>query len=732
MITHPQPQSAALRQVMTGYWGFSEFRPLQERAMLAVLAGRDSLVVLPTGGGKSVCYQAPAMVRGGTTVVISPLIALMKDQVDALRAIDIPALQIDSSLSEEDRWSGEMAVRQGKIRLLFASPERLVTPGFQDLLRAAGASTFAIDEAHCISHWGHDFRPEYRQLNRLKRVFPDSAVHAYTATATPRVRQDIASQLGLADPEVLVGDFDRPNLTYRVLPRRDLLTEVTTIIERHRGEPGIIYCLRRKDVDELADSLAQLGYRVRAYHAGMSPEDRRLAQDDFKADRCDIVVATIAFGMGIDRSNIRYVLHTALPKSVEHYQQETGRAGRDGLEAECVLLYSGADAVTWKKILQKSAADPAVDPGFLPNALKHLDDMDRYCRGGLCRHRVLVEYFGQKHAGTCRACDVCLGDMEPVPDALIIAQKILSCVARVKERFGAGHVVCVLRGETNERVTSRGHHQLSTFGLLRDHGAREIRDWIYQLVAQEALAQSDDEYRILQLTPAAWEIMKGTRAVTLHRSAQTRVTKSRAAQVSWQGVDAGLFEHLRQIRLQRAEALRLPAYVVFSDVTLRALAAVRPTSLDRMRLIRGIGDRKLTDFGDEFIQAIDDYCRKNNLPTDITAALADGIQKKPSKRKLQAYEWFREGRDLETVIKWLGLARRTVCGYLCDYISLERPASIAQWVRGERYQAIAKATQQIGGERLTPIFEALHGQYAYDEIRLVVTHLDVTGGGKPG
>jgi len=732
MIMRPEAQSAALRQVMARYWGFADFRPLQEQAMLAVLAGRDSLVVLPTGGGKSLCYQAPALLRGGTTVVISPLIALMKDQVDALRAIGVPAAQIDSSLSEENRWSAETAVRQGKLHLLFASPERMAMPGFQDLLRATGVNTFAIDEAHCISHWGHDFRPEYRQLSRLKRVFPDSAVHAYTATATPRVRQDISSQLGLTNPEMLVGDFDRPNLTYRVLPRRDLLTEVTTIIERHRGEPGIIYCLRRKDVDELADALARLGYRVRAYHAGMSSEDRRLAQDDFKADRCDIVVATIAFGMGIDRSNIRYVLHTALPKSIEHYQQETGRAGRDGLEAECVLLYSGADAVTWKKILGKSAADPAVDPAFLPNALRHLDDMDRYCRGALCRHRVLVEYFGQKHAGTCRACDVCLGDMEPVPDAVTIAQKILSCVARVKERFGPGHIVCVLRGEMNERVTSRGHNQLSTFGLLREYVAREVRDWIHQLVAQEALTQSDDEYRILQLTPAAWEIMKGKRSVTLYRTVQTRVTKSRAAQVSWQGVDTGLFEHLRQIRLQRAEALGLPAYVVFSDVTLRALAAVRPTSLDRMRLIRGIGDRKLADFGDEFTQAILDYCRKNNLPTDITAALADGIRKKPSRRKLQAYEWFREGKDLDTIIKWLGLARSTVCGYLCDYIRLDRPASIASWIPEKRYQPIANVWQQIGGERLAPIFEALHGQYAYDEIRLVITHLDATGDGKPG
>src|SRR5205823_3005568 len=343
--------------------------------------------------GKSLCYQAPAVLRGDTTVVISPLISLMKDQVDSLRACGVPATQIDSSQSPEERSAFEMDIIQGAVRLLFVSPERLVLTDFYRLLRQIQVRTFAIDEAHCISHWGHDFRPEYRQLNRLKELFPEASVHAYTATATERVRQDIIAQLGLKDPEVLVGNFDRPNLTYRVHSRRDLMKQVLEVIDRHSREAGIIYCIRRRDVDELAAALQQHGCKVVPYHAGLTAEQRKAAQDAFAAEQCDIVVATVAFGMGIDRSNVRYVLHTAMPKSLEHYQQETGRAGRDSLEAECVLLHSGQDFLTWKYIIEKSAADPGVDPAFVPGALKHLEDMDRYCRGAVCRHRALVQYF---------------------------------------------------------------------------------------------------------------------------------------------------------------------------------------------------------------------------------------------------------------------------------------------------------------------------------------------------
>jgi ATP-dependent DNA helicase RecQ len=443
-VTSSVSSIAALRQVISTHWGFDTLRPLQEQAMAAVLAGRDSLLVLPTGGGKSLCYQAPALLDGGITVVVSPLIALMKDQVDALRANDVPAIQIDSSQSPDVRAATEREILEGRIRLLFVSPERLMFPSFQGLLRRMAVKAFAIDEAHCISHWGHDFRPEYRQLRQLKQLFPRASVHGYTATATEQVREDIAEQLGLGDPLILVGNFDRANLTYRVLPRRELSQQVFKVLDRHRDEAGIIYCIRRIDVEDLAEVMKRRGIRAFPYHAGMSAEVRRATQEAFSKGECDVIVATVAFGMGIDRSNIRFVLHTAMPKSVEHYQQETGRAGRDGLEAECVLLHSGADFLSWRSILENSAAEPGVDPAFLPSALKHLEDMDRYCRGAVCRHKALVEYFGQRHEATaCSACDLCLEDVRNVPEALIVAQKILSCVARLKERFGIGQVAGV-------------------------------------------------------------------------------------------------------------------------------------------------------------------------------------------------------------------------------------------------------------------------------------------------
>jgi ATP-dependent DNA helicase RecQ len=602
----------ALKAVIARHWGFRELRPLQDRAMRAVLEGRDSLVVMPTGGGKSLCYQAPAVLRGETTVVVSPLIALMKDQVDGLRSSGIPAAQIDSSQSPQERSAYEMDIIQGAVRLLFVSPERLVMPGFQRLLRQIKVRTFAIDEAHCISHWGHDFRPEYRQLNQLKKAFPNASVHAYTATATEQVRGDIVQQLGLQDAEILVGDFDRANLTYRILARHDVAKQVLEVIDRHKGDAGIIYCLRRRDVDELADKLQKNGRKALPYHAGMEAERRRAVQEAFAAEKCDLIVATVAFGMGIDRSNIRFVLHAAMPKSIEHYQQETGRAGRDGLEAECVLLYSGADVLSWQRILEKSAAEPGIDADFLPNALQHLNDMDRYCRGATCRHKALVEYFGQSHEKPgCRACDICLGDAEPVPDAQVVAQKILSCVARVKERFGINHVIGVLRGEQSENIRKRGHETLSTYGLLKEHSKANLRDWIYQLIGQGVLVQEASEYPVLKLNDGSWEVMRGERSVRLvqlvRRTKEERPQKSKADVVSWEGVDQELFDALRRLRRRLAEEKKVPPYIIFNDATLREMARVRPRTPEQLRAVHGVGDAKLRDFGQMFLDAIREF-----------------------------------------------------------------------------------------------------------------------------
>jgi ATP-dependent DNA helicase RecQ len=719
-----------LLQVIKRHWGFSALRPLQEQAMRAALDGRDSLVVLPTGGGKSLCYQAPAVLRGGTTVVVSPLIALMKDQVDGLQACGVPAVQLDSSQSAAERFAYEQDVRDGAMRLVFVSPERLVLTDFTRLLCDLDVRTFAIDEAHCISHWGHDFRPEYRQLDRLRELFPAASIHAYTATATERVRRDIIAQLALRDPEVLVGNFDRPNLTYRVLPRQNELRQVLEVIERHPDEGGIIYCISRREVDELAAALRKRGVKAAAYHAGLSQDERRQAQDAFSDEKCDVVVATVAFGMGIDRSNIRFVLHARMPKSIEHYQQETGRAGRDGLDAECVLLYSGGDTHQWRSITEKSAQEAGAPPEFLAGALQHLDHMDRYCRGAVCRHRALVEYFGQPYEPQAcgGACDLCLGDTEPVPDALVVAQKILSCVARVNQGFGIGHVSSVLRGENTENVRKRGHDRLSTYGLLKEHGKPAIRDFIYQLIGQGVLLQVGDEYPLLKLNPGSWEVMRGQRPVRLVQLARReKGERVKAEGVSWEGVDRDLFEALRGLRRRLAEERGWPPYRVFGDVTLRELARVRPSSLERMRFITGIGDAKLRDFGQSFFDLIDGHCGRHGLPRDKFPGSARPVppaaESLPSNLRGEAFALFRNGSGLDDVMNQTGRTRHTVLQLLVEFLRAERPRSVAAWVPDVVYERVKAAARHFGTGSPRAISVALGEAVSPEHIRIVLAHL---------
>ncbi len=578
--------------------------------MTAALEDRDSIVVMPTGGGKSLCYQVPALLKDYPTIVVSPLISLMKDQVDSLVACGVHAAQWNSSQSSLEQRAIERELTGGKLKLLFVSPERLAMPSFRELLRRSGARTFAIDEAHCISHWGHDFRPEYRQLKLLREEFPNASLHAYTATATAQVRRDIAEQLALRDPLRLVGAFDRPNLTYRVLPRQDEWKQTVEVLERHKGEAGIIYCTRRRDVDDLAAKLLRAGYNAAGYHAGMLPEERRETQEKFSKEKTEIVVATVAFGMGIDRSNVRFILHAAMPKSIEHYQQETGRAGRDGLEAECVLLYSGADVVFWKTMLERPNEDGlAPDPEFIASSIKHIVDIDRYCAGTACRHRALVEYFGQKYErDSCSACDICLGETEDVPDALTVAQKILSCVYRVQQSFGIGHIISILRGENTDRIRERNHDALSTYGLLKGSSRNEVRDWIWQLINQGYLEQSDGEYPVLRLTSTSRVVLKGEAEVRLRQPIAASKKKERAKRMlpaeSWESVDRGLFEALRLWRRAEAEERQVPPYVIFSDRTLREIARVRPATLVELREVYGVGDSKLEAFGKALLTVV--------------------------------------------------------------------------------------------------------------------------------
>jgi len=536
----------AIRTILRKVWGFDSFRPLQVEAMQSVLAGRDSVVVLPTGGGKSLCFQAPALAMDGLAVIVSPLISLMKDQVDALADNGVAAACVNSTLTTDDKRRVADEIRAGRLKLLYLSPEKLMAERTLQFLRETPLSFFAIDEAHCISDWGHDFRPEYRMLKTLKDIFPAIGIHAYTATATERVRHDIARELRLAEPEILVGSFDRPNLVYRVARRTDLLRQVREVIDRHATDSGIIYCIRRADVDSLTASLAESGLSALPYHAGLDDDTRRRNQDDFINDRARIIVATVAFGMGIDKSDVRYVIHAGAPKSLEHYQQESGRAGRDGLEAECCLFYTGADFLTWRK-LQAELPLPAHKI-----ALQVLEGIENFCTGVNCRHRAIIEYFGQRlSAETCQACDVCLGEISLVEDALVIGQKILSCVLRLNQAFGGEYTAQVLCGSRDQRILENGHDQLSTWGLLTDHGKRSARDWIEQLAAQGFL-QKTGEYSVLAVTPEGRRLLRGERIPRLLKPAETRKKESKVSAASWEGVDRGLFETLRVLRRQKA------------------------------------------------------------------------------------------------------------------------------------------------------------------------------------
>ncbi len=599
---------AALNDALQRYWGYTSFRPLQREAMDAILSHRDSIVVLPTGGGKSLCFQAPAVIGDGLAVVVSPLISLMKDQVDTLVGNGVAAACYNSSLSADEKARVLSELREGRLRLLYVSPERLVGDGgdrFLALLSGCRISFVAIDEAHCISQWGHDFRPEYRQLARLRTILPGIALHAYTATATARVRRDIAVQLELREPMELVGSFDRPNLVYRVLARANLKRQLLDILSRHRGQAGIVYCTSRREVDALSAWLREHGVRALPYHAGLPDDERSRNQDAFLEEDADVIVATVAFGMGIDRSDVRFVVHAGAPQSLEHYQQESGRAGRDGLEAECVLVYSTADFMKWRLMLERN--------GELTDASrKLLRDMERYAASVGCRHRHLVGYFGESYSRTdCSACDYCLDELETVGDSVVVSRKVLSCVARVGQRFGVAHVANVLCGSETDQVTARGHGALTTFGLLRDAPSAEVRGYIEQLIAHGFLRQSDDAFPVIALTERGVDLLKNpASAPDLVLARQRRPVKdrspkrSRIESESWQDVDRDLFERLRAVRLQLARARGVPPYVIFHDTTLRELARLRPASIAELYGIRGIGARKAEDLGDAFLAAI--------------------------------------------------------------------------------------------------------------------------------
>lgn len=723
----------ALRDVLQQYWGYEDFRPLQREAMTAVMAGRDSVVVLPTGGGKSLCFQAPAVAMEGMALVVSPLIALMKDQVDTLRNCGVPAAYLNSTLSTDERREVTQQVQAGELKLLYVAPERLLLDGTLTLLANANVSLAAIDEAHCISSWGHDFRPEYRGLARLKEVFPKIGVHAYTATATPEVRDDIAKQLGLADAERLVGSFDRANLTYRVRPASGKLQQIVEVTKRHPGESGIVYAISRKEVEKTAAALVELGVKAAPYHAGLDDTRRQRTQEDFLNDRTEVIVATVAFGMGIDKPDVRFVIHAGMPKSLEAYQQESGRAGRDGLPAECLLLYSRGDAMTWKRIIE-SPGEAEASPESVEAALRALDGVSGYASGVTCRHAALVEHFGQSLEETnCGACDVCLGELDLVDEPLILAQKIVSCVARLEQRFGADYTCKVLAGSGEERILAAGHDGLSTYGLLKANKSSDIRGWVEQLVGQGYLTKAG-EYGVLHITQPGLALLKGEGEPKLLKAAR----KSRGSSAgggsrrdaeSWEGVDRTLFETLRALRSEIAAEISKPAYIVFGDASLRDMARRRPSTIDAFSQTHGVGQKKLREYGDAFLDAIRGYCGENGVAMDLeddtpraaASRPAKSASRSPRTASLAAFPMFREGLSIEEVASKLDRARSTALGYLSDFLKQEAVTDPTPWVERAVVSQIEDAIEEVGLVGLKPIHEQLGGEVDYDAIRIVAT-----------
>ena len=713
----PVNQDETLRAAIKRHWGYEDFLPLQREAMHCVLDARDSVIVLPTGGGKSLCFQAPAVCQPGLAVVVSPLISLMVDQVQALTACGIAAACINSMMSFDARRAVAEAVQNRELKLLYVAPERLVMPKTLDFLAEADVAFFAIDEAHCISSWGHDFRPEYRGLRVLKQRFPQIGVHAYTATATETVREDIAQQLALDQPAFHVGAFDRPNLCYKVARRRDGLNQIREVIDRHPNESGIVYCISRKEVERIAGLLTDMGYRALPYHAGMSDDDRHRNQAAFIEERVEIVVATVAFGMGIDKSNVRYVIHAGMPKALEAYQQETGRAGRDGLEAECCLFYSGSDFALWKRMLEDGDADPQATEG----AMQSLTAMVNFCTGVACRHAALVRYFGGDYdKPSCEACDVCTGDLDEVVDPLVVAQKVLSCVVRVGQRYGGDYVSLVLKGSSDQRIVQNGHDQLSTHGLLADYDKRAIRDWIEQLVSQGFL-EKVGEFNVLNLTQPGWEVLRGERVPKLLKPIDRKRKPARKRADSWEGVDRGLFDALRDLRREFAVAASAPAYVIFSDAALRDMARRRPSTVDAFLSVRGVGEKKTKDYGEPFVAVIAAYCQREGVATDIDPeATASTTAKRRKVTVEDAFQYFDAGHSVEEVARQMSRAPSTVRGYLQRYITAKQITDPTQWVEADVAHKIHTAIEELGPSPLKAIHAHLDGEVTYDDIRLVV------------
>lgn len=703
----------SLESALKHFFGYDQFR-LEQRAIIAsYLEHRDCLVVMPTGGGKSLCYQLPSLLRLGVMVVVSPLIALMQDQVDALRNNGIAATFLNSSLHLTEVRERERQLLNGETKLLYVAPERLLSEGFWPFLsrlhQQVGISGFAIDEAHCVSEWGHDFRPEYRQLHRLRTSFPAVSMMALTATATARVREDIRAQLALQDPAVFVASFNRHNLYYEVLPKDR--HAYAHLLRQIKGATGacIVYCLSRKRVEELATRLQQDGVAALPYHAGLADGTRSEHQNRFIRDDVQVMVATIAFGMGINKPDVRLVAHYDLPRTLESYYQESGRAGRDGEPAHCTVYFSYGDVSLINYIIEQKSDEQ--EQNIARQQLRQVLD---YAESTVCRRQIQLSYFGEAFPGQCDRCDNCRHP-KPTEDWTIEAQKFLSCVARCRERFGMTHVIDVLRGSQKKRILELQHDQLSTYGIGKDRSPEEWKLLGRSLLHQGLVEETTDGFPVLKLNAASWQVLR--QQLTVQIAVPETLKDSRTDSAETAAEAAGLLTQLRSLRKRLADQQGIPPYIVFTESTLREMAQRMPRSLTQFGRISGVGSRKLSQYGEVFVEAINAFCEEQG----VQPPARDSRDRPPvvSNTRAETLHLYQAGHSLEAIAQLRNLRRTTVLGHIVALLAAGEAVNLDDFVSPERQATIRQAIEETESPYLNAVRDRLGDDYSYDEIRLV-------------
>ena len=709
-------------QVLKQYYGYDKFRPLQADIIDWVLYGQDAMVLMPTGGGKSVCFQIPALIMQGLTLVISPLIALMHDQVQALKANGIPSAYLNSSLDGQQQSAIERQVRAGELKLLYISPEKLFTQGYLDWIKSLEISLFAIDESHCVSTWGHDFRPEYTKLHVLKEAFPNVPVIALTATADRVTRKDILTQLGIPEARTFISSFDRPNLSLSVLPGRNRVKIIQNFIQERPRQSGIIYCLSRKNTETVTEALQKVGINAKYYHAGMPSADRSKVQDAFIRDDVQVIVATIAFGMGIDKSNVRWVIHYSMPSNVESFYQEIGRAGRDGVKADTLLFYTYQDVMVRKDMIAGSE---------LPAEMKEvqnakLDRMKQYAEAEICRRRILLSYFNEEVTKDCGNCDVCKNPPMRF-DATLYAQKALSAVARTNEKIAMTTLIDILRGSNNKRIIDNRYHEIKTFGAGKDLKADEWAEYLQQMLNSGVMDIAYDEGHAYRLNNASWAVLKEGRKVNLtrYKPFEERQAEREAVapkeKTKKEVIKDALFEKLRELRKRLADDKNIPPFVIFSDATLSDMSQQKPISQEAMLNVSGVGQQKYQQYGEIFINEIRLFL-KSVSGTNTASLGIDTVQ--------YTYKLYQEGNSVEEMAKIRGLSEVTIFSHLSRLYEEGKNIDFSPFINKLQYTEIVNAAKTMGvkkGDSLKVLHEGMDMKYEYSVIRIALSILSRGG-----